>query len=60
MKFLGILLVIAGWLIPVTGLVFTQSTAARFIVTVIGIAVTLLGILGVLNRAHLKNAIWKA
>jgi hypothetical protein len=60
MKLLGILLVLAGWLIPVMALVLTQSNAARLIVTVVGIAITLFGILGVLNRAHLKNAIWKA
>jgi hypothetical protein len=60
MKFLGVVMVLVGWLIPVAALTMTQSTAARMIVTLIGIAISLVGIIVVLNKAHLKNAIWKA
>ena len=60
MKIVGVLLVLAGWLIPVVGIAITQSTAARFVLVLLGIAVALFGIIGVLNKAHLKNAIWKA
>ena len=59
MKFLGVLMALVGWLIPVAALTMTQSTAGRMIVTLIGIAISLAGILVVLNKAHLKNAIWK-
>jgi uncharacterized membrane protein len=59
MKIVGVLLVLAGWLLPVVGLTMTQSVSARFILSLLGIAVTLFGILGVLNKAHLKQAIWK-
>ena len=59
MRIVGILLVLAGWLIPVVGIAITQSRAARFVLVLFGIAVTLFGIVGVLNKAHLKNAIWK-
>lgn len=60
MKIVGLLLVLAGWLIPVGALTVTQSNSVRLILTLIGIAVSLTGILGVLNKAHLKNALWKS
>jgi len=60
MRILGLLLAVVGWLIPVVGLTLTQSLSARFIMVVIGIGISLFGILGVLNKAHMKNAIWKA
>lgn len=60
MRIVGILLALAGWLIPVVGLTVTQSLTARFFLVVLGIGISLTGILGVLSKAHLKNAIWKA
>jgi hypothetical protein len=59
MKILGLALIIIGWLIPVLTLAFTSSNSARLILCLVGIGVTLVGILGVLNRAHLAQAIWK-
>ena len=59
MKLLGLVMALLGWLIPVAALTMTQSTAARMVVTLLGIAISLVGILVVLNKAHLKNAIWK-
>jgi hypothetical protein len=59
MKLIGLLMVFAGWLIPVATLALTQSTTARMIVSLLGIAISLVGILVVMNKAHLKNAIWK-
>jgi hypothetical protein len=60
MRLVGILLALAGWLIPVVGLTLTQSLTARFILVLVGIGISLTGILGVLNKAHLQKAIWKA
>jgi hypothetical protein len=59
MKILGLALAIVGWLIPVLALTFTSSNAARLILGLVGIGVCLVGILGVLNKAHLEHAIWK-
>ena len=59
MKLVGILLALAGWLIPVVALTITQSLAARFVLAVLGIIISLVGILAVLNKAHLEHAIWK-
>jgi hypothetical protein len=60
MRIVGVLVVLAGWLIPVVGVAITQSTPVRFALALLGIAVTFFGIAGVLNKAHLKSAIWKA
>ncbi len=60
MKLVGLLLALAGWLIPIVTVVLIQSTAVRMTVSILGIAMSLVGILVVLNKAHLKQAIWKA
>lgn len=60
MKLIGVLLVIIGWLIPIAALTITQSMTVRFILALLGISISLAGILGVLNKAHLKHAIWKS
>jgi hypothetical protein len=59
MKFVGLLLAVLGWLIPVLGLTLTASTGARLTLSVVGIAICLVGILGFVNGAYLKHAIWK-
>ena len=60
MKFIGLVMAIVGWLIPVLTLVLTQSTTARLIVCLVGLAISLIGILVVMNKAHVKEAVWKA
>jgi len=59
MRIVGILLALVGWLIPILALSMTQSNSMRFVACLLGIAVSLVGILGVLNKAHLDTAIWK-
>ena len=60
MKVMGLLLVIAGWLISLAALLITQSNGARLGLVTLGIAVSIFGILGVMNPAYLKHAIWKS
>lgn len=60
MKLVGLALVIIGWLLPIVTLPYTQSLKVRFVLAVLGIAISLFGILSVLNKEHLKKAIWKA
>jgi hypothetical protein len=60
MKLVGLLLALAGWLIPIVTVVMTQSATIRMAVSLAGIATILVGILVVLNKAHVKEAIWKA
>jgi hypothetical protein len=59
MKPLGLLLAIIGWLIAVSSVELSSTTVQAF-VAFLGLAVALVGVLGVLNGAHLKNAIWKS
>ena len=59
MKLVGLLIALAGWVVPVVALTQTQSLAARGVVAVLGILVSLVGILVVVNGEHLKHAIWK-
>ncbi len=55
----GIVVTVAGWLLAVASLGITQGTGARLGLVLVGIAISLVGILGVLNQHYVKNAIWK-
>ena len=59
MKIAGVLVILAGWLIAVLGL-NVSSLGGKYALAILGIAMSLFGILGILNKAHLKDAIWKA
>ena len=59
MVFLGIVVTLAGWLISVSSLTLAAGNSGRLVIVVAGILVSLVGILGVLNQAYMKNAIWK-
>jgi hypothetical protein len=58
MRILGILVILLGWLIAVSS-VEVGSTGLQLVVTLLGLGIILVGIIGILNQAHLKNAIWK-
>jgi hypothetical protein len=55
----GILVTILGFIISVLSLAVTSSVGGRMAMVLAGLAVSLFGILGVLNKAYLKNALWK-
>ena len=59
MKITGVLLTVGGWALAVAGLLLTSSTFMRGIFALAGIALSLVGILGVLNPYYLARAIWK-
>ena len=59
MKLLGLLVCILGWFIAVLS-VEVSGAYAQLIVALSGFVVAIIGVLAVLNRAHLKEAIWKA
>ncbi len=59
MKALGLLMALSGWLLPVAGLTWTASTTIRIAFCLAGMAMCTVGILGFLNGAYLKHAIWK-
>lgn len=58
MILIGILVTLLGFVISVFSLAL-HSTAAQLTVILLGIAVSLYGITGILNKHYVKNAIWK-
>ena len=59
MVYIGILTTFAGFLITLFSLAVTSGVNTRMLLVLIGIAVSLFGIIGLINSAYLKNAIWK-
>jgi len=59
MKALGLLMALCGWLLPVAGLTWTGSATIRLVLCLIGLTMCTVGILGFLNGAYLKHAIWR-
>ena len=60
MKLGGVCVVLLGWLIVLFGLHLTPSVSGRMVSTLLGLAVSLVGVCLVLPMAVNKNAIWKA
>jgi hypothetical protein len=56
---IGILVTLFGLMIAVMSLGMTSSVNARMIMTLVGIAVSFFGILGLINTAYNKKAIWR-
>ena len=59
MRLAGVGVVIGGWLVAMSGLFLFNSNAGRALLAVVGIAVSLFGSLGMINRYYLDRAIWK-
>ena len=59
MAFVGVVITLAGWVLAAASVGITSSTTARLGMVLVGIVVSLVGILGVINPAYQKNAIWK-
>ena len=55
----GIVVTLLGFVIALMSLPMTTSVNARLIIVLVGLAVSLTGIIGILNRAFQKNAIWR-
>lgn len=56
----GLAVVVAGWVVVLLGLNLTSNVSGRMATTLIGLVVSLVGILVVLPMAANRNAIWKA
>jgi predicted acyltransferase len=60
MKLVGLILAAFGWGITLFGVHLTDGNAGRMVLALVGIGVSLIGIVFVLPAAFNKNAIWKA
>ena len=59
MALAGVVITFLGFLISVMSLSMTSSVGGRMVMVLVGLAVSLIGIIGVINRAFLKNAVWR-
>jgi len=60
MKWFGAFLAALGWVITLFGMHIVQGPGGRIVLALVGIGVTLFGMISVLPAAFNKNAIWKA
>jgi hypothetical protein len=56
---IGLLTTFLGFVIALLSLTLTASVSGRMVMTLIGLAVSLFGIIGLLNPAYIKNAVWR-
>lgn len=59
MRLIGVLVVLGGWVVAMSGLFLTTAAAARTLIACLGIGISLYGSLGILNGYYLERAIWK-
>jgi hypothetical protein len=59
MVVVGIVVTLLGFALSVASLGMAASVGGRLIMTLLGIGISLFGIIGLLNPAYMKNAIWK-
>jgi hypothetical protein len=59
MALAGIVVTFAGFLLAALSVGLTASTTGRLGMVLVGIVMSLIGIIGVINPAYQKNAVWK-
>ena len=59
MALVGLVITFAGFLIAASSVGVMDSAGGRLVMVLAGIVVSLFGIIGVLNPAYMKDAIWK-
>jgi hypothetical protein len=59
MAFAGIVVTLVGFLVAAVSPGLMTGTSGRLVMVLAGIAISLFGILGMLNPAFRKNAIWR-
>jgi len=59
MGFVGVIVTFAGFLLAAASVGISSSTTVRLGLVVVGIIISLVGIMGVINPAYQKNAVWK-
>jgi hypothetical protein len=60
MKLVGAACALLGWVITLFGMHLTPSTGGRIVLALIGIGVSLFGMIVILPAAFNKNAVWKS
>ncbi len=56
---IGLLVTLLGFVVSLLSLGMTTSVNARMFAVLAGLVISLFGLLGLLNRAYVKKAIWR-
>jgi hypothetical protein len=59
MALVGLVVTFVGFLISAASVGMMSATGGRLVMVLVGIAVSLFGILGIINPAYQKDAVWK-
>jgi hypothetical protein len=59
MALVGLVVTFAGFVLAAASVGITSSTTGRLGMVLAGIVLSLIGILGVINPAYQKNAVWR-
>ena len=59
MALVGLVVTLLGFVIAVASLGLTASLTGRLALVLVGTLVSLVCIIGLVNQAYMKNAIWK-
>jgi hypothetical protein len=59
MALAGLIVTLAGFLLAAGSVGLMTGTGGRLLLVVVGIVISLFGILGLINPAYQKNAVWK-
>jgi hypothetical protein len=59
MAFAGVIVTFAGFLLAAGSVGIATANSMRLVIVLVGIAISLGGIFGILNPAYQKNAVWK-
>jgi hypothetical protein len=59
MALVGLVITFAGFVLAAASVGITASNGGRLGMVLVGIVISLVGIIGVINPAYQKNAVWK-
>jgi hypothetical protein len=59
MAIVGLVVTLVGFLLAAGSVGFATATGVRLVLVLVGIAISLGGILGLINPAYQQNAVWK-
>ncbi len=56
---MGIVVTLLGLALSVLSLAISSSVSGRLVIVLAGLAISLIGIIGLINPAYMKKAIWR-
>jgi hypothetical protein len=59
MALVGLVITFVGFLLAAGSVGISSSTTVRLVLVLVGIVISLGGIMGPINQAYQKNAVWK-